>query len=90
MAYKDAGMDLDWLEGGREMELGADGSGWRILREWRETADLAANAATPPAGWSTVGLGGKVIPGAAPKPAGISIPAKPISATPITTRSSRL
>lgn len=39
----------------------------------RGYADLAAQASstTPPAGWSTVGLGGKVIPGAAPK-AGVS------------------
>lgn len=42
-AYKEAGMELDWLEGGREMELGADGSGWRILRQWRETAGDASD-----------------------------------------------
>jgi hypothetical protein len=38
-AYNAAGFkDLQWLEGGRNLELGDGESGWRVLREWRITA----------------------------------------------------
>jgi hypothetical protein len=38
-AYIEAGMDIDWIEPGREMEFGYRPDGWKVLEDWRDEVE---------------------------------------------------
>jgi hypothetical protein len=37
-AYLEAEMEMNWMEGGRDLEFGLRSVGWKVIEDWREEA----------------------------------------------------